>query len=319
MSTKSALGSTELGDADGNCKRHFGLKHIVRLQPKEEKRGRKLGSILHVSLRFWYEQFLPGGPPQHWYEKTREERIAEVGRGYPQYIQEGEHIFAKYIETYGDIDRSWRILAVEKQYTITVREILEWAKGTLSRTALVAAEKLDPNQSVSIRPDLIVENYANGVQYEFDYKSTLGLYNRLARWTDYNSYGLDWQAMMYLWITRHIVDAKGNLEFPRMKSFWIQRLLTVHPFSADRNEVSMTDDAYSYIPSQILIRLEKRNRLVAAHARSGFEELDPSYGYACWNRFGACDYFNICRVSDSQKPGIMQEIYRIEDPTEREA
>jgi len=313
MSTKSAIGSTELGDADGKCDRNYGLKHIVNLVTKEEKRGRKLGSILHVSFQYWYEQFLPGGPPPHWYETSREDKIAEIGRGYSEYIQEGEHIFAKYVETYGDIDRAWRVLAVEKQVKITVREILAWCRNTLTIQAQEALKHLDLDDFASIQLDLVVENYNDEVQYAFDYKSTLGLYNRLARWTDYNSYGLDWQAMMYLWIARHAMNEQGVLLFPRLKSFWIQRVLTVHPFTADRNAIAMTQSAYDHIPSQIIVRLAKRKILRERYARSGFAELDPSYGYACWSRFGACDYFNICRVEDSQKEDIMRTLYRVEE------
>lgn len=347
LGTRSTLGSTELADAD-SCERRYWLRYVRRLVPKVQREDRLLGTLIHVCLRYWYAQFLVGGPPAWFYARDLYAELNRVGVGYPRVIEQAKIVFDRYLARWADEDRAWKVLAIEEEYGVRLGDLFgiyatqtreEQAERARSIGLCGAAIQLRPDLGdLDVRPtirlDLAVER-SDGVQFEMDAKSTVGRYRVLPKWTDYNEFGLGWQPYEYLHLGRAaqvtsstpavppppalIFDggafsgpAAAQLVFPNLAAFIVQRIQTVDPYQSDRNFITITTSMYSDVPRLIARQVAKRRRLRLAILDNEYPPDGPMGSpWACWGR-GVCDYFYACR--NENREGVLSSSFVREEP-----
>jgi hypothetical protein len=261
--------------------------------------------------------------------------IDEAGRGYPKLIVKArDDVFPRYVERWGEIDRAWRVLAIEEEYSIRLGDLfgikstwsLDQQRGAADSLGLthprigVIVERGDLEVRPSIRVDIALERQDGGQQI-MDYKSTIGQWGKIPKWSDNNDYGLAWQPYEYSYIARNVRDATGQLVFPRLEGFLIQRILTKdpeyqgEPLTSDRNAIKFTSWVYQLVPYLIARQVARRATLHEQIKDSRYV-ITPDGGPmptglvtgACHNRFGLCDYFIACR-SDNPEGIISQSFY----------
>lgn len=299
MSTRSDCGSTELADVD-RCDELYVNKYIRGLSLLVEPHYRLLGTLIHVCLRYYYAQFLINGVPEWWTRLPLFEELERVGRGRPKLIEQAKLVAGGYISNYQEEDRKWRVLLVEEQIGVPLGEIDP-------RCPDYQGKQLDDDTVVTVRPDVLSER-PDGVRCLRDYKGSAGDWGRLASWKEDGEFGLAWQPMEYLFVTRLRVENIG--------AFWIDRIKRTPPFEFDRHPLSPTPEAYQQVPRVIRRQVLKRRLL---RERVAYNELYPGQGglaeylsglgsyWTCWGRYGPCDFYDLCRSSN--KAAVLAKHY----------
>jgi len=333
--TRSSLGSTELSIVD-RCDRLAWYHDIRRLVPTGGRRGAILGSLIHACLKYWYAQFLVTGIPQWWIDGNLYAELDQVGKGYPTLIEQAKELLTRYIQRWGDIDRAWRVLAIEEEYSMRLGDMFGIGADVPQHAQLGMAISLglthprigidvargDLEVRPSIRVDIALE-CADGTQNIMDYKSTIGQWGKMPKWSKNNDYGLMWQPYEYSYIARNVRYADGTLVFPRLESFIIQRILTTKPedptemIISDRNTIEFTGWVYRLVPYLIARQVARRANL-HAHVHDPSYAMTPDNGPlptglvtgACMTRFGLCDYYAACRSENPE--GVISQSFRVD-------
>jgi hypothetical protein len=178
-----------------------------------------------------------------------------------------------------------------------IEEIMAMPAGTLDewrrRQYLLDLKALD-NDVITSRNDLVYES-ESGI-WIMDYKTvgrskTNSRTGRLIRWNEANEFALNWQSLINL----HILRAKLG---PRVRGFVVTRATRQPPYDFDRNPLTIPSIAYMEAP--------RAAREAVLHEYEVMRKIEqgskprPSY-HACWGRYGACDYRDVCRAHTEEE------------------
>lgn len=172
-------------------------------------------------------------------------------------------------------------LFVEHEFQAKLREL----DSSLASTPIGEAV-------VTCRSDRVLEDTQGYVWIE-DHKtkgrgrSRSGL---LPAWSRYNEHTIDWQALVNL----HIVRRRLSPRF--VKGFIIHRIQRVPPFDHDYNVLRVSALAYERAPKEMArcVALDRE-----AESQYLNDEPTPASYWACYDRFGLCDYAPICSADGS--------------------
>lgn len=129
-----------------SCPQKFAFRHLLRLTPLLEPRGRGLGTVLHIALEHFYRAFigLPCVDPH--------EAIRGVHSRYAPYVEPARRIFDAYREWWQPGEQNLKVLAVEYEVAVRVHGHLHTQRFDLvvesNGTAWVWDHKCVPGDAV---------------------------------------------------------------------------------------------------------------------------------------------------------------------------
>jgi hypothetical protein len=295
--------------AFGVCERLAELRYVHHIVPKVDKESRLRGTLIHLAMAYYYASRMPTAP-RWYYEKDLHTALVEKGQGLPDGIEQAMAVMQAYDAEYRDHPPPWTPVTIESEFVATLREIdpldadIDAAKraGGDARVAYLEGLQAYDDEYVSCRPDILVDipTEAGHELWVVDYKSQGPAYRGLRTWYQDAEYLLDWQVLVNLTVVR-APSNQARLGHRFVKGFMIQRM-TNEPvkgrFFFDRHILTIPKLAYARTPRRMRLAVA-REKEVRQKVASGIETTQ-SY-WACYGRYGACDYRSLCAEDTSAK------------------
>jgi len=279
--------------ASTSCERLWALRSSYGVVAKYDPPLRLQGTLIHTCLAYYYAERMR--PQPSWFvERPIDVALAKDGEGHPDLIRNAVAVFEAFKQRVaGD---TWQPICAEEEFEATIGEIDPEGSDTSLNSEVVTC-----------RTDLVIE--VNGELWIVDHKSTGGSYNsdRLAVWKDDGEYKMNWQIMMNLHILRTPRNV-ARLGGRTVRGFIIQRLKQRPPYDFDRHPVHVPALAYQATPRTARNFVAKEREILQKIERG--ESPTPNFG-ACWGRYGACDYHDLCAASSkSEQQAILDTAYK---------
>lgn len=265
--------------AVARCPRAWAFRYLMQYKPKREPAFKMIGTLFHLCAAYHHASKM--APPPAWLaERTLEDRLREIGAGYPEEVQAAWDMYQAYIVH--DSARAWVPLAVEQEFIARLGDLDPALPADLHE------------EEVSVRIDL--EVLVNGTRRLVDHKTRNPRGERLGAWNnrvEFAEHG--WQIMLQLHVVRHwyakqfgVGDLRAEMGTPI-----IQRAKRARPFEFDHNPLLVPAPAYREAPrtAASFVRLERLYKQVY----DAGEPL-PANWSSCQGRYGPCDYLAVCHA-----------------------
>lgn len=286
------------------------LRYDQNIIPRAEKEWTLRGTLIHLAMAYHYASLRPVEYRPRWYTAhSLEEALWARAGTYaysPNAVQCAKEVLLAYREHY--VDDGWVPVAIEREFGARLGDLDPLGPGVPDPLA---------DFIVTCRPDLVVRD-RTGYLREIDYKSrraqkrsrntdTYGL----EPWSDEGEFALDWQVIMNLHVLRRAIP----MSFGYVDDFIVQRM-TRQPdpsgkYHFDRHPLTTPAGPYQEAPRMIRHAVEAD----AARQAKGYVDVSdvPPSLWACWGRYGACDYRPICMGRDREtRLRIINEQYERE-------
>lgn len=310
-SGKSKHGSHQVCSVDV-CEQLWWLRYDQGRYALKDKDFRLRGTLVHLAMAY-YRASQMKLPPPFFLQKDLLSALEEKGAGLPHGIRCAKEMLSWYQEEYPLSADPWEPMFIEEEFEAPIKEI--------DPNPIVEADLTIGEEFVSCRPDVIVKvRGMHGPElWVVDYKTQTsptkwGKKEGLERWNPEGEYALNWQVIFNLLVLRAACNRArlGNLP---IAGFVIQRL-TREPdpktgaYYFDRHVLSVSPKAYEQSRHEIRASVSHEHEVRAKVARG----VPPRKSFwACWGRYGACDYRDVCKARDQETASqILNERFGIE-------
>jgi hypothetical protein len=326
--SKASGGGSPWGMSRHNTARTCGRQYAFRygagagaptrlhMKPEAEPEARFHGTLGHLILAYHEALRMPTCLRPAWASERIEDVLAERAGGRVDIVDRLWAQFPYYNAFWSVGDQHRDTLAVELPIELKIRDIMPIQPEDAELDEAVGGLR------VSGAIDRLVYDHEAQKVDIIDYKYTgagWGRYDAMSKWTPSVMQGYRSQALVYLYICRH-------LGIP-VRSFLIRRIfrnrkapveLRDRPgwfdaeFESDENPVSISPLAYAEVPQMLYQSAVVTARVERALARG--EALAPNYS-ACVGRYGACDYMDVCHAESPKSRNIAVDASFVRLPT----
>jgi hypothetical protein len=283
----STRGSHRLA-AVATCERLWALRYYWFIRLAKDNPWRLGGTLVHTTREYLFASMMPEHERPAWfYNATLEQRLWEQAGGHAQkteLVNMSMANLADYMQFAQANIPNMRPIAIEREEWATLGELDPGGPWP----------ELDP-EIVTCRNDLL---YQDGPWEDvMDFKShgrskVNSRTGRLTKWKPDGEYGLNWQALVNLHLTR---ARRG----PMVRAFVIGRttrqVTQLGFYDHDHHVLEIPGMAYEETPRQLRRLVKKERDLMHRLDCGGTPE--PSY-HACYGRFGPCDYRYACMAKN---------------------